>query len=88
MAVILGGVLIGWLLAQATPFVREARLTYKAVRPRRAPARRPSTGNRLLPTPPRAPVWRALPDGNQPETIEYEDIDEADPGVDVWAGNG
>lgn len=82
---ILALILIGWLLGQAAPFVREARLAYKAVRPRRQAARQPSPINSRLPSLPLAPMLRALPDGNQPETIEYEDVDEGE-SVDVWSG--
>lgn len=81
---ILAVLLVGWLLSQAAPALKEARLTYKTIRPRRTAARRPASGIGRLTTLPTAPLIRALPDGNQPETVDYEDVDESD--VDVWSG--
>lgn len=80
-------ILTGWLLAQATPFLREARLSYKAVmrqdsRPRRV-TRRPYYDD--LPTLPPPSRLRILPDGNQPETVVYEEIDDVE---DVGGVNG
>lgn len=83
LGIILAAILGGGLLYVATPFMKEARLGYKAIRPRRRPSPRPSpTGRGSLPALPRAPR-AALMDGNQPETAEYEDIEEEER-VDVW----
>lgn len=81
---ILAVLLVGWLLSQAAPVLKEARLTYKAIRPRRSSTRRPAQGIGRLPTLPAAPLMRALPNGNQPETAEYEEVEESD--VAVWSG--
>lgn len=93
---VVGGILLvflaGWLLAQATPFLREARLSYKAVmrqdsRPRRATRRSYYADD--LPTLPPQSRLRMLPDGNQPETVVYEEMDDVDD-VDRqgWIGTG
>lgn len=81
---ILGLILVGWLLGQAAPALKEGRLIYKAIRPRRQAANRPAQGIGRLPTLPTAPAMRALPDGNQPETVDYEEENERD--IDVWSG--
>jgi len=54
LGVVLGFLLLGWWFGKATPLVKEARLTYKAVRPRRA-----AGGGRV--TRPRAEGLSALP---------------------------
>ena len=77
---ILAVILVGWFIGQTAPLLKEARLSYKAVRPRRSTSRRaaPEIGHpSTLPT---APTVRMLP-----EPADYEEAGD-DSAVDVWTG--
>ncbi len=77
---ILAVILVGWFIGSATPLLKEARLGYKAIRPRRSPARRSTpTSGPYISLPP-APGLRSLPRAAEP-------VDEnSEPPVDVWSG--
>lgn len=77
---ILAVILAGWFISLATPLLKEARLGYKAIRPRRTPTRRSAPAAGPYTSLPPAPGLRALPRAD-----EFAD-ENNEPPVDVWSG--